>query len=175
MKKQKNPVVPFYVIFALGIVFITAMSFVGMDQKNEIAKKLEEGDTEDVADAGDFDPEEFAQGQCIACHGGDLTGQGNNPSLVGLSLSADEVKAIIKDGTDAGMPGGLVPDGNLDEMVDYILSLGSEDAGAADEDADANAEEEVEEEVADEADAEEEADADADADKDAEEEAAEEK
>ena len=59
MKKQKNPVVPFYVIFALGIVFITAMSFVGMDQKNEIAKQLEEGDTEDVADAGDFDPEEF--------------------------------------------------------------------------------------------------------------------
>ena len=175
MKKQKNPVVPFYVIFALGIVFITAMSFVGMDQKNEIAKKLEEGDTEDVADAGDFDPEEFAQGQCIACHGGDLTGQGNNPSLVDSTLSADEMKDVIKNGTDAGMPGGLVPDGNLDEMVDYILSLGSGDAGAAEEDADANAEEEVEEEAADEADAEEDADADADADKDAEEEAAEEK
>lgn len=119
---MKNPIVPFFLIFALGIGLIFFMSLYGLDQKEEIAKEAE-GDaaTEEVADA-DFDPADAAQGKCISCHGGDLTG-GMAPALAGTDLSQEELVTIMKDGTDAGMPGGLIDDAHLEEMAEYILSL----------------------------------------------------
>lgn len=114
----KNPVVPFLLIMALGVGLIFFMSLYGVDQKKEIANEGNEG-TEDVAD---FDPASFADAKCVSCHGGNLEG-GGAPALVGTALSADELKETIQDGTDGGMPGGLVPAGDIDAMVDYILSL----------------------------------------------------
>lgn len=122
---SKNPVVPYILIFALGIGLIFFLSLYGLDQKKEIAEQGEEGQTEETEGAGDsaeFDPEAVAQGKCIGCHGGDLTG-GMAPGLVGTSLSKDELITIIKDGQN-GMPGGLVSgDAELEAMADYILSL----------------------------------------------------
>lgn len=116
----KNPIVPFLLIMGLGIGVIFFMSLDGLDKKAEItAENAEDEETEDVAD---FDAASFADAKCVSCHGGNLEG-GSAPGLVGTDLSEDELEEIIRDGTDGGMPGGLVPEGDLDEMVDYILSL----------------------------------------------------
>ncbi|NYF24562.1 cytochrome c550 [Sporosarcina sp. JAI121] len=123
---SKNPIVPYILIFALGIGLIFFMSIYGLDQKEEIAGQGEEGKTEEAegaADSAEFDAEAVAQGKCIGCHGGDLTG-GMGPALAGTKLSKDEIKTIIKEGAEGGMPGGLITDdAELDAMADYILSL----------------------------------------------------
>ena len=117
----KNPIVPFLLIMGLGVGLIFFMSLYGLDQKAEIADQNGEGgETEEVED---FDVASFADAKCATCHGGNLEGQGSVPGLVGTDLSAAELEEIIKDGTDGGMPGGIVPAGDLDAMVDYILSL----------------------------------------------------
>ncbi len=72
---MKNPIVPFLLIFTLGIGLIFFMSLYGIEQKEEIAKNAEGDTTEEATDVADFDPE-VALGQCISCHGGDLTGNG---------------------------------------------------------------------------------------------------
>lgn len=119
----KNPIIPYILIFALGIGLIFFMSLYGLEQKNEIAGQGEEGKTEEAPSSAEFDAEAVAQGKCIGCHGGDLTG-GMGPALAGTKLSKDEIKGIILNGTGGGMPAGLVKeDAELDAMADYILSL----------------------------------------------------
>ncbi|MFS0689763.1 cytochrome c550 [Sporosarcina sp. 179-K 8C2 HS] len=124
---KNNPVVPYILIFALGLGLIFFMSLYGIEQKDEIAASNEEGKTEektdDAAASEDFDPETFAQGQCVSCHGGDLSG-GFAPSLHGLSASKDEIHDIIKNGQGA-MPafGDKISDEQIDQLSDYILSL----------------------------------------------------
>lgn len=116
----KNPIVPYILIFALGLGLIFFMSLYGLDQQKEIANKDDNGKTEDVA--AEFDPE-VAVGKCIGCHGGDLKGNGG-PALVGTKLSKDQIKDIILNGTTGGMPAGLIKnDAELDAMADYILAL----------------------------------------------------
>ncbi|QUW22230.1 cytochrome c [Sporosarcina sp. Marseille-Q4063] len=123
---MKNPIIPFLLIFSLGIGLIFFMSLYGIEQKEEIAKEAEGDTTEEAeADVADFDPE-VAIGQCVSCHGGDLTGGmgGAAPGLVGTDLSKEELVDIIQNGVPGtAMPGDLVPAEHLDEMADYILSL----------------------------------------------------
>jgi len=124
---KNNPVVPYILIFALGLGLIFFMSLYGIDQKKEIAGADEEGKTEETTDdaaaSEDFDPESFAQGQCISCHGGDLSG-GFGPSLHGLSASKEEIHDIIKNG-EGGMPafGDKISDEQIDQLSEYILTL----------------------------------------------------
>jgi len=121
---KNNPVIPYILIFALGLGLIFFMSLYGIDQKKDIAGADEEGQTEDTAaNAEDFDPEAFVQGKCIGCHGGDLTG-GMGPSLHGLSDSKEKIHEIIKNG-QGQMPafGGQISDEQIDQLADYILSL----------------------------------------------------
>ncbi|EMR05916.1 Cytochrome c A [Bhargavaea cecembensis DSE10] len=132
---NRNPVVPYILIMALGIGLIFFMSLYGLDNQEEIAADQEQsedsgGDTTtgeaggeggDEASSGDFDPEALAQGKCVSCHGQNYEGS-VGPSLVGLDSSADEVKDVLKNGKGA-MPGGLVPDENLDAMAEWVLSL----------------------------------------------------
>lgn len=114
----KNPIVPFLLIMSLGIGLIFFMSLYGLDQKKEIA----DGEADEPEVVEEFDGEAVAQGKCIACHGDNLEGDGA-PALAGTDLSKDELVDIIKNGTDGGMPPGLVPDSDLEAMADYILSL----------------------------------------------------
>lgn len=116
----KNPIVPFLLIMALGVGLIFYMSLYGLDQQKEIADKAENG--EGTEETSEFDPASFAEASCVSCHGGNLEG-GAAPALVGSSLSEEELKDIIVNGTDGGMPGGLVPAGDIDAMVEYIASL----------------------------------------------------
>jgi cytochrome c551 len=79
------------------------------------------GDDEggDTAQAGDA--EKIYSQKCSSCHGGDLKG-GMGPELtaVGASKSKDEIAAIIKDGTNGGMPGGLIEGDDLDKVADWL-------------------------------------------------------
>jgi cytochrome c550 len=117
---QKNPIVPFILIFAFGIGLIFFLSIMGVEKKEEIAKGHDEGKagTEEVTE---FDPE-VAKGKCIGCHGGDLTG-GAGPALVGTSLSKEEITETIVNGKGAGMPAGLLPEDQAAQMAEYILTL----------------------------------------------------
>ncbi|MFC7688209.1 cytochrome c551 [Ureibacillus sp. GCM10028918] len=65
------------------------------------------GDTAGGADAGQG--EGLVKSTCISCHGGNLEGMGNAPSLadVGGRLSEDEIHDVIVNG-QGGMPGGLL-------------------------------------------------------------------
>lgn len=121
---QKNPIVPFILIMAFGIGLIFFLSIQGVDKKEEIAAGHEEGAAgeEEGATTEEFDPEAVAQGKCISCHGGDLAGQGNFPSLVDTKLSKEEIADVITNGKGS-MPPGLVEEANVEAMADYILSL----------------------------------------------------
>ena len=67
-------------------------------------------------------PEELYQSKgCIGCHGDQYQGV-SGPSLKGLTLTQDEIKDIIVNGTPNGMPGGLVP-GQEDAMAEWIANL----------------------------------------------------
>lgn len=160
--KKTNPIVPYLITFSMGILLIFFMSLIGVDQKADIAKQNEEGENGEEVSTDDFDPAEFAQGKCISCHGGNFEG-GVGPALAGTSLSADEIADVITNGAD-GMPAGLVPAANMDEFVEYILSLGADGEPAATEE-DAEEEPEATEEEPAEEPAEEEETATADAGK----------
>ena len=122
---QKNPIIPFILIMAFGIGLIFFLSIDGVGNKAEIAESHEDGESAEggeEATAGEFDPEALAQGKCISCHGNTYEG-GMGPALVGTALSEDEIKDILANGKGS-MPGGLVPEANLDEMAAWVKSLG---------------------------------------------------
>lgn len=121
---NKNPIVPFFLIFGLGLVLIFFMSLYGLEQKEEITKE-ENGETEEVTDVAEFDAD-VALGKCISCHGGDLEGGmgGAAPALAGTTLSKEELEDIIQNGVPGtAMPGGLIPDDHVEALSDYILAL----------------------------------------------------
>lgn len=122
---NKNPIVPFFLIFALGLVLIFFMSLYGLEQKEEITKE-ENGDTEETTEVAEFDAD-VALGKCISCHGGDLEGGmgGAAPALAGTTLSKEELEDIIHNGVPGtAMPGGLITDdAHVEALADYILAL----------------------------------------------------
>ena len=67
------------------------------------------------------DPEKVVQQKCISCHGENLEGQGNFPSLtdVGSRLSEQEIHDTIENGRGA-MPGGLIEGEELDAVAKWL-------------------------------------------------------
>ncbi|WP_391116088.1 cytochrome c550 [Psychrobacillus sp. L3] len=122
---KKNPIIPFILIMAFGIGLIFFLSIEGVNNKGEIAADKEAAENGgEVASTEEFDPATFAQGKCIACHGGNFEGQGAAPSLVATKLSEDEIKDVLKNGKGGMMPAGLVPAENIDAMAAWVKSLG---------------------------------------------------
>ncbi len=122
---SKNPIVPYILIFALGLGLIFFMSLYGLDKKEEIAKQNDEGTTEEAGKeeaSADFDAEAVAKSKCISCHGGNLEG-GAGPALVGTKLSKEKIHEVIKNGKGIMPPGLISADADIDAMADYILSL----------------------------------------------------
>ncbi|HWL11576.1 MAG TPA: cytochrome c [Ureibacillus sp.] len=66
-------------------------------------------ETADDAATSGADGEALVKETCVTCHGGNLEGMGNTPSLadVGDRLSEDEIQDVILNGR-GGMPGGLL-------------------------------------------------------------------
>jgi putative heme-binding domain-containing protein len=71
--------------------------------------------------------------RCSTCHGLDAGGaMGPNIQGIPFRLGADPVKAIIKHGMgNGGMPAfaGQLDDGQIQEIVDYLLTLTHKDSG----------------------------------------------
>ncbi|MGF3103742.1 cytochrome c550 [Rossellomorea sp. DUT-2] len=122
---NRNPIIPFVLIMALGIGLVFFLSLEGLNNAGEKAKEEGHGEMEgkegEQASSGEFDPEAKYKESCVSCHGGNYEG-GAGPALKGTKLSKDEIKETIKNGKGM-MPAGLVEEGNLDAMADWIKSL----------------------------------------------------
>jgi cytochrome c550 len=124
---NRNPIIPFILIFAFGIGLVFFLSMEGLNNADEKAEehKQEEGaggeGGGEAAEGGAFDPEAKYQESCVSCHGGNYEG-GAGPALKGTALSKDEIKETIANGKGM-MPPGLVAEENLDAMADWIKSL----------------------------------------------------
>lgn len=120
---MKNPIVPYILIMAFGIGLIFFMSMYGVDKKEEIAQENGEEQTSENQGTDSnksFDPESFAQENCISCHGNALEGS-VGPALKGTKLSKEEIVTTLKNGKGGMMP--AFPDIDQAAMADYILSL----------------------------------------------------
>lgn len=65
--------------------------------------------------------EEIYKDNCASCHGDDLEGEGDSPSLesVGDDMSEDEILEQIENGGD-GMPGGLIEGEEADQVAKWL-------------------------------------------------------
>ncbi|KAB2338546.1 cytochrome c [Cytobacillus depressus] len=119
---MKNPVMPYILIFALGIIAMLLISFKGLGDAEQIAAEKEGGGgkTEETAAAS---PEEIYQKSCIGCHGDQYQGA-VGPALKGVGdhLSQDEIADILEHGKGA-MPPGLVPADKAGEMAAWLAEL----------------------------------------------------
>lgn len=88
---------PFYLIMLGGLlVFAALILIVGVK---------DEATNEAAVEEVPFDPV-AAAASCFGCHGSNLEGTAAAPGLVGLSLSAEEIADIIKNGVGQ-MPAGM--------------------------------------------------------------------
>lgn len=117
---NRNPLIPFALIGILGLGLMFVLSFVGLNNMDEVAHGGEETPQTDTAAAS---PEEIYQQQCLACHGADFNG-GVGPKLLGVGdrLSSEEIQDILKNGKGI-MQGGLVPNEKLEEMAAWLMEL----------------------------------------------------
>ncbi|BCB04852.1 cytochrome c550 [Bacillus sp. KH172YL63] len=120
---NRNPIIPFILIMALGIGLVFFLSIEGLNNAEEKANEEKHGEMKEgeEASSGEFDPEAKYKESCVSCHGGNYEG-GAGPALKGTKLSKDEIKETIKNGRGI-MPAGLVQEENLDAMADWIKSL----------------------------------------------------
>jgi cytochrome c550 len=113
---KRNPLIPFALIAATGLIVMLILSYQGMGKADRIANP------DKYADASKANPEEIVNKTCISCHGVNLEGQGNVPALtdVGARLSEDEIKEVLRNGKGT-MPGGLVkPAANVDKVAKWL-------------------------------------------------------
>ncbi|HLR03596.1 MAG TPA: cytochrome c [Virgibacillus sp.] len=89
------------------------------DNNNAANNENDNGDSVDTAAA-----EDVFESNCASCHGNDLSG-GAGPDLtsIGSDYDADEIADIIENGTDNGMPGGLVSGDDLDLLADWLSDM----------------------------------------------------
>ncbi|MGZ0086419.1 cytochrome c550 [Caldibacillus thermoamylovorans] len=118
---NRNPLIPFFIIMAFGIVLTFVLSFKGLGDAKEMAKEKKGGEkTEQTAE---FNPEQFFKQTCAGCHGQNYEG-GVGPSLKGVGgrLSTDQIKAVLQNGRGQ-MPKGLVPPEHIDAMAKWLSGL----------------------------------------------------
>lgn len=116
---NRNPIIPYILIMVMGLALVFFLAVKGVGDSKEVAEG-KDGKKEEAVEK--FEPEAFAEKTCVSCHGENLKG-GAGPSLHGTGLSKDKVADILQNGLPGGMPGGLVPAENLDEMAEYISKL----------------------------------------------------
>ncbi|MGG0176267.1 cytochrome c550 [Gottfriedia acidiceleris] len=113
---KRNPLIPFALIAALGIAVMLIISLKGAKQADEIAN----GDKKPAQTASTKPDEIYAQ-TCVSCHGDQLQGVvGPNLTKVGSKYSEDQIKDILKNGKEGGMPAGLLQGPQLDAVAKWL-------------------------------------------------------
>ena len=103
-------------IAIVGILAVIIISFVGINQRDQIAG----GDEGQAEEAIMENPEEIYEANCMSCHGADLSGGlGSDLRTIGADKSLDEIQNIITNGTEGGMP---AQQGTLAEEEIAIIS-----------------------------------------------------
>jgi menaquinol-cytochrome c reductase cytochrome b/c subunit len=125
-RPSKRPLATGFMLLALvSITYLTWESVVTHDW--EAAAKQGE-----IKAEADIDKENEAYKlmeakTCLSCHGENLEGNGTlAPALIDVQRSVDEIATVIKDGTSAGMPGGLVgSDEEIQKIAEFISTVKS--------------------------------------------------
>ncbi|MBP0723574.1 cytochrome c [Bacillus sp. RG28] len=121
---KRNPLIPFALIAAIGIVLIIILGFKGVDQKKEIAAAKDGG--KKTTETASAKPEDIYKNTCIGCHGDQMQGGvGPNLQKIGGQLSQDEIKNILQNGKTGKigtMPKGLLPAEQVDVMAKWLAS-----------------------------------------------------
>ncbi|MFD2046088.1 cytochrome c550 [Ornithinibacillus salinisoli] len=116
---RKNPVIPFAIIAIVGILTVIVLSFIGVDQRNNIAG--EDGDHGGEAGETVADPDVIYENNCSSCHGADLSGSfGPDLTQVGSNLSPEEISQIIQNGQGEMPPQGQLSEGEVSSLVEWL-------------------------------------------------------
>ena len=106
---KNNPVIPYILImaFGIGLIFFLSLEGAGHDEAG--------GETDTNDDA------KIVQ-TCISCHGGNLEGKGNVPTLIGLE--PDYIMEVLANGIEGTpMSPGMVNEAEAKAIAEYISSL----------------------------------------------------
>ncbi|KGX85323.1 cytochrome c550 [Pontibacillus marinus] len=100
---KRNPVMPYALIAVLGLTLMIVISFVGLNQMDQV--KGDHGGEKKEEEAATTDPEKIYSQNCASCHGSDLSGQvGPSLKTIGSKYSKEEIQGIIEDGKGSAMP-----------------------------------------------------------------------
>ncbi|PAV29043.1 cytochrome C [Virgibacillus profundi] len=120
---KNNAAVPYAIIAILGILTVIVISFIGLNQREDI-QQAEEGGGEQTEESQEGEttgnPEEIFSSNCASCHGADLSG-GVGPDLtqVGSDLSKEDIQNIIING-QGSMPPGLATDAEAEVLASWL-------------------------------------------------------
>ena len=103
----------------LAVFFGTALMLAACGGGNEKATPTNDENSGEVTQAGDA--EKIVRAKCTTCHGGNLEGQGNFPSLqdVGSRLTQEEILNVIQNGR-GGMPANLIEGAEAEVVAEWL-------------------------------------------------------
>ncbi|CDQ39633.1 MULTISPECIES: cytochrome c550 [Virgibacillus] len=119
---KRNPVIPYAIIALVGILGVIILSFVGLDQRNDMQQAEEGGGEQAESQEGETtdDPAAIFESNCASCHGADLSG-GMGPDLtqVGSRLSQEEIQDVIINGKGQ-MPAGMANEAEAEVLAKWL-------------------------------------------------------
>lgn len=115
---KRNPLIPFAVIAALGILFMIVIGIWGGNAAQQQAAKEKGPSTQQKASAAT--PDKIFEQNCAACHGNNLEGgMGPNLQHIGGKLNKDAILKQIANG-GGGMPPGVISGDNAQKVADWL-------------------------------------------------------
>lgn len=116
---KRNPLIPFAVIAAFGIVFMLVIGIWGGHAAQDREAKSN-GTTEQKTTASAATPDQIFQKNCAICHGNNLQGGvGPNLQKIGASKTKDDILNQIKNG-GGQMPGGIISGDDAQKVADWL-------------------------------------------------------
>ncbi|MFD3447702.1 cytochrome c550 [Microbacteriaceae bacterium 4G12] len=114
---KRNPLIPFALIAALGVLTMFLISFYGLHKGDQIAAEQKNGGKKTQAASK---PEDIVKQTCTSCHGEQLQGGiGPNLQSIGAKLQKDDIKNVIVNGK-GNMPPGLLPADQASKVADWL-------------------------------------------------------